>query len=116
MPTGLRKIERRNSLRQPHRKPAGRNYQGQAYWALTRWPPNASECVTYMVTVGLPDERTSIWQVFVIDPESGEVSLIRDRKTGAIISLHDWLELEEKTAVYTLDEMLRGVTDIYKKR
>ncbi len=29
-----------------------------------------------MVTVGLPNNRSSIWQVFVIDPESGEISLI----------------------------------------
>jgi hypothetical protein len=104
------------TLWQPHRKPAGRNYQGQAYWALTKWPPNASECITYMVNVGLPNNRSSIWQVFVIDPESGQISLIRDRRTGELISLGEWLSLEDKTAVYTLDEMLEGVCDHFKEQ
>ena len=95
----------------PSRKPAGRNFRGQAFWALTTWPPNASECVTYMVTVSLPKNQERIWQVFVIDPDTGEISLIRDRRTGELISLSDWLRLEEMTAVYTLDEMLQGVVD-----
>ena len=100
----------------PHYKPVGRSFMGEACWTLTMWPPNASECASYMVTVNLPDNRNSIWQVFVIDPDSGEIFLIRDRRTGELISLGDWLELEEKTAVYTLDEMLRGVCDEYQER
>jgi len=100
----------------PHYKPAGRSFMGEACWTLTMWPPNATECAAYMVTVNLPKNQTRVWQVFVIDPESGEISLIRDRETGELISLSDWLELEEKTAVYTLDEMLRGVCDQYHER
>jgi hypothetical protein len=98
-----------------HRKPAGGNFKSEAYWGLTMWPRNAQDCVTYMSVVGLPSNRHSIWQVFVIDPETQQVSLIRDRQTGALIPLNEWLELENKTAVYSLEEMLAGISDNYMK-
>ena len=92
-------------------KPAGRKHQSQAHRALTTWPPNASDDVRYMLTVLLPENCNTIWQIFLVNPGTGKISLIRDRRTGDTIPLRDWLRFEERTAVYTLDEIARGWTE-----
>ncbi|MCH7228904.1 M56 family metallopeptidase [Haloferula sp. A504] len=86
-------------------KPAGERFQTEAAWASTVWPPDAVRDEAYILGLDFPDYRHfAIWQVFLVNPESGEISLIKDRRTGERISLDDWLKLETPTSVYGFEE------------
>ncbi len=103
------------SLSIPARKRAGDNYRSEAFWATTMWPPGASEYTTYMLALATPGDPINIWQIFLVDPNTEEVFLIRDRTTGDLIPLQEWLDLDEKTCIYSLKEALAGVCESYQE-
>ncbi len=102
------------SLSIPQRKAAGRNYRSEAFYATTMWPPNASKYAAYMLTIATPADPINFWQIFLIDPTTEDIFLIRDRTTGDLIPLQEWLDLDEKTCIYSLEEALAGVCDDYQ--
>lgn len=84
-------------------KSAGRDFRSVANWATTIWPENATNSRTYMLSF-FTANGTVPWQIFIVHPETEEIALIRDRSTGETISLDEWLNLKQKTELYSVKE------------
>jgi hypothetical protein len=93
----------------------GRMARSVVGWGTYMWPENSSDFVFYHAEIIRQGLSFFFWQAFYVDPKTGEVFLVRDRRTGELIKLRDWLDLEEKTCLYTLEEIMAGADESFEK-
>jgi beta-lactamase regulating signal transducer with metallopeptidase domain len=101
-------------------KKAGLDFRTVGAWATTMWPVDAARFDAFVVMIWFPEYEDrylgAIWQVFLVDPETGAISLIRDRTTGETIALDDWLKLENPTSVYSFEEARAASFEVYSDK